>query len=673
MANQCPHKDSWCFVCASWIPDQRKKPTWTFRPLSDALFSGLTEYFGSPLNGFRQAWAPQVLCKNCYINLMAWLRNGSRGLSVLTPAKWNPSEDHLSGTTGNNCFFCSSIPPHGNQKAAIPYFEGCVQAPVLRENEPYPVRRLPETPMDQDESASEEDEAMDDDINDPDWTPEDGSILPYIGPLDQNMLDYLIQMLQATKDGGQFIGSFLLNAGLLLPGTKIDQRHRNQKYAEFFAVQGLSYTEKQADGTNVEVVKDVAYCTDISGLLQTQGIAHHPDQWRLYMDGSRKSFKCLLLHNEVDKSKRLPSILLGVFQCFLRALFKLHQQDPLPAYEHYTQVFNLSAAKLQVGAINGPDIRKLVDDPVFADLLKRFERSHESEAWQTFVQVERRFFGKDDRPEEYQVLVEDMIACFQRMNCTMPLKLHLLADHLDLFPVHLGTWSDQHGERGHQETKEAARLYGDTTTTRVLTERMHQVQKPTARHRHSKNRRFAAAIGVSFMVVEVEGVSRRYAAAIGRWVIIPEGSGRTPPLRGGYWSIFYVEGVNRRFAAIIGVSFMVVKDGGVNRRFAAVIGVSFMVVEVGGVNRRFAAVIGVSFMVVEDGGVNRRFAAVIGVSFMVVEVGGVNRRFAAVIGVSFMVVEDGGVNRRFAAVIGGWVVLFDVGPSSRHYVATIGG
>ncbi len=510
---------------------------------------------------------------------------------MLTPAKWNPSEDHLSGTPGSNCFFCSSVPPHGNQIHAIQYFEGSVQAPVPRENEPYPVRRLPEVPMDQDESASEEDEAMDDDINDPDWTPEDGSILPYIGPLDQNMLDYLIQMLQATKDGGQFIGSFLLNAGLLLPGTKIDQRHRNQKYAEFFAVQGLSYTEKQADGTNVEVVKDVAYCTDISGLLQTQGIAHHPDQWRLYMDGSRKSFKCLLLHNEVDKSKRLPSILvlignnvpekyetikgalsllkydefkwmvqadlkviniisglkmaackwpcylckwnskatkehflpglyeewsdservpgsfsfieeplvpaakivipelhvkLGVFQCFLRSLFKLHQQDPLPAYEHYTQVFNLSAAKLQVGAINGPDIRKLVDDPVFADLLKRFERSHESEAWQTFVQVERRFFGKDDRPEEYQVLVEDMIACFQRMNCTMPLKLHLLADHLDLFPVHLGTWSDQHGERGHQETKEAARLYGDTTTTRVLTERMHQVQKPTARHRHSK-------------------------------------------------------------------------------------------------------------------------------------------------------------------------------------------
>ena len=53
------------------------------------------------------------------------------------------------------------------------------------------------------------------------------------------------------------------------------------------------------------------------------------------------------------------------------------------------------------------------------------------------------------------------------------------------------------------------------------------------------SRRFAAAIGLSFMVVEVGGVNRRYAAAIGRWVIIPEGSGRTPPLRGGYWSIFY--------------------------------------------------------------------------------------------------------------------------------------
>ena len=37
------------------------------------------------------------------------------------------------------------------------------------------------------------------------------------------------------------------------------------------------------------------------------------------------------------------------------------------------------------------------------------------------------------------------------MNCRMFLKMHLLHFHLDFFPAHLDSVSDEHGERFHQD------------------------------------------------------------------------------------------------------------------------------------------------------------------------------------------------------------------------------
>ncbi|KAH9393134.1 hypothetical protein TYRP_006245 [Tyrophagus putrescentiae] len=73
--------------------------------------------------------------------------------------------------------------------------------------------------------------------------------------------------------------------------------------------------------------------------------------------------------------------------------------------------------------------------------------------------------------------------------------------------------------------------------------------------------------------------------------------------------IVEVRGVSRRYAAAIGVSFIIFEVGGVSRRYAAAIGVSFIIFEIGGVSRRYAAAIGVSFIIFEIGGVSRRYAA----------------------------------------------------------------
>ena len=41
----------------------------------------------------------------------------------------------------------------------------------------------------------------------------------------------------------------------------------------------------------------------------------------------------------------------------------------------------------------------------------------------------------------------------------MNLKLHFLASHIDYFPINLGAYSEEQGERFHQDIKEMERRY----------------------------------------------------------------------------------------------------------------------------------------------------------------------------------------------------------------------
>jgi mitochondrial fission protein ELM1 len=46
------------------------------------------------------------------------------------------------------------------------------------------------------------------------------------------------------------------------------------------------------------------YCKDIDSLMDAMHMRHSPEQWRLFIDASKKSPKAVLLHNE----NKLPSI-----------------------------------------------------------------------------------------------------------------------------------------------------------------------------------------------------------------------------------------------------------------------------------------------------------------------------------------------------------------------------
>lgn len=104
--------------------------------------------------------------------------------------------------------------------------------------------------------------------------------------------------------------------------------------------------------------------------------------------------------------------------------------------------------------LNGPDIRKLVDDEQFAECLMQ----EEGIAWDYLKDVIRKVLG-NQRAENWRVLVEGMLDAFEIIGVNMSLKIHFLHHHQDTFDTQMPSESDEHGERFHQVSAQLEHWY----------------------------------------------------------------------------------------------------------------------------------------------------------------------------------------------------------------------
>ena len=61
-----------------------------------------------------------------------------------------------------------------------------------------------------------------------------------------------------------------------------------------------------------------------------------------------------------------------------------------------------------------------------------------------------KFLG-NERPDNYEEIVQQLLVSFGELGSRMSLKIHFLHQHLNFFSDNLGALSDEHGERFHQE------------------------------------------------------------------------------------------------------------------------------------------------------------------------------------------------------------------------------
>lgn len=128
---------------------------------------------------------------------------------------------------------------------------------------------------------------------------------------------------------------------------------------------------------------------------------------------------------------------LGLMKNFVKALDKTSK-----AFTYLCAMFpQVSDAKIREGIFIGPQIKKVIADRHFDELLS----GKELDGWVAFKSIVANFLG-NHKSDDYTHVVHQCVDAFRSMGCDMSLKIHFLDSHLDFFPDNLGEVSDEHGE-----------------------------------------------------------------------------------------------------------------------------------------------------------------------------------------------------------------------------------
>jgi len=505
--------DTFCFVCGEFEVSKYR------RPLSDKLKSLYRDCFSIEITNQDVNWAPHIVCGACYMMLMRWGKTGkSERLRFTKPMVWS------APSCRENCYFCMTniIGFTSTTKANISYAN--VSSVVKPEKIAVVDKTMVTEPMDVDHSCEKEEMQVDElseeesenDNEDDKYLPAAEKNAPQT--FSQEELNDLIRDLGLPKDGAEYLAAALRKKNLLSKGTTAYvYRDREKEFRKFFT----------KDEEN-----SLVFCSDVKGLVdELKSNTYKDEEWRLFIDSSKRSLKAVLLHNGntyapipiahstklketyenlqivLEKIKysehqwkvcgdlKISTLILGQQSgftknpCFLclwdsrdrknhyvqkewpkrtefhpgsRNIIRRPLIDPskilLPplhiklglmkqfvkaldkngdCFQYLGEKFPaVSDAKLKEGIFDGPQIRTLFRDENFITQMNDTEKA----AWQSFKNISQNFLG-NEKSEDYQNLVEELLENFKQLGCLMSLKLHFLHSHLDYFPQNLGDYN----------------------------------------------------------------------------------------------------------------------------------------------------------------------------------------------------------------------------------------
>ena len=265
--------DTFCYICGDYtVPENR-------RGITDFVKRAYLGYFGCKLGDQDKSWAPHSVCLACMSHLREWTKGKRKSVGFGVPMVWREPTNHF-----NDCYFCSfSVKGINRKKRRTLEYPNHPSAlrPVAHSDEvPVPIfQSLPDLPEDDvDPELAPCPGLMDKDDDFIDY--EDDTNEPKL--FDQAELSDLIRDLNLSKDESELLASRLKEKNLLKPGTKITYyRNRDSDFVLCFSQEG-----------------DLVFCSDVPGLLNKMGVKeYNPEEWRLFIDSSKRSLKCVLLHN----------------------------------------------------------------------------------------------------------------------------------------------------------------------------------------------------------------------------------------------------------------------------------------------------------------------------------------------------------------------------------------
>ena len=99
--------------------------------------------------------------------------------------------------------------------------------------------------------------------------------------------------------------------------------------------------------------------------------------------------------------------------------------------------------------------------------------------------VAYNFLGKHKSPND-RTLVEKMLKTFSYTGWNMPLKLHFLHSHLDVFTSKFGYVNDEHDERLHKDVTTVEKLYQGQWSQGMIIDYCWQLKRQTQLHTRQK-------------------------------------------------------------------------------------------------------------------------------------------------------------------------------------------
>lgn len=136
-------------------------------------------------------------------------------------------------------------------------------------------------------------------------------------------------------------------------------------------------------------------------------------------------------------------IKLGLMSNFVKALTKTNPE----AIEFLNSMFpKLSELKIKQGIFVGPQIKQVLRSEEF----KLYLTEEQKDAWKSFEDVVTGFLGNTRQPN-YKELIDKMLENYGKIGANLSLKMHFLMSHKEFFPDNCGAYSDEHGERFHQD------------------------------------------------------------------------------------------------------------------------------------------------------------------------------------------------------------------------------
>lgn len=154
-----------------------------------------------------------------------------------------------------------------------------------------------------------------------------------------------------------------------------------------------------------------------------------------------------------------------------------------PAFRYLFLKFpKLSESKIKAGVFDGPQIREAIKDKKFMEKMD----ADEKKTWEIFNDVSTKVFGNNQDPQHAK-MVETLVKNFQKIGCLMSYKVHLLHSHYNRFPKNCVDFSDEQGERFHQDIKEMEKRYQGFWDEKMLADYCWLLHRDTTSSVFSRN------------------------------------------------------------------------------------------------------------------------------------------------------------------------------------------